>query len=60
MLFKMTGITLDKYQDHCNRIFSSSTPSNSKGSRKKANSQILSKKVAINTPLMLLGDPEAL
>ena len=30
-----------KYQDHCNRIFSSSTPSNSKDSRKKANSQVL-------------------
>ena len=32
-----------KYQDHCNRIFSSPTPSNSKGSRKKANSQILNR-----------------
>ena len=30
-----------KYQDDCNRIFSFSTPSNSKSSRKKANSQIL-------------------
>ena len=29
-------------QDHCNQIFSSSTPNNSKSSRKKANSQILS------------------
>ena len=32
-----------KYQDHCNRIFSSPMPVNSRGSRKKANSQILIK-----------------
>ena len=35
------GELLDKYQDHGNRISSSSNPSNSKDSRKKANSQIL-------------------
>ena len=32
-----------KYQDHCNRTFSSSNTSNSKDSRKKANSQILNR-----------------
>ena len=35
------GELLDKYQDHGNRIFSSSNSSNSKDSSKKANSQIL-------------------
>ena len=47
-----------KYHDHCNRTFSSSNTSNSKDSRKKANSQILSEdsRKKVNSQILKVKD----